>query len=300
MLENQEVEFEIAGGLGNQLFMMYAGIHFQKRFNKRVRFDVSDLRRISVLHPGHNVLTLGLLQNYLVKSSTDRLAKRRLFREKIESKICTFARLRHFFNQSKTFTSPELGYLDLQEIPKTAVRVKGYFQSWRYSYPLLDNLVNEIERNVNFTDWYLYQVESISQKPFAAFHVRRGDYKAKINKEIGILSLSYFQKIEKLLPPDVQLLIFTDEVEDVKKEFTGWSREFIIVEPPTDSDPIESLLLMSRASYLAISNSTYSWWAAALTNPSAIVYAPKKWFFLRRDPIDLLPDGWIRVQSEWD
>jgi hypothetical protein len=72
-----------------------------------------------------------------------------------------------------------------------------------------------------------------------------------------------------------------------------------VLSPPPDSDPVESLLLMSSTTYIAISNSSFSWWAAKLSETDTLVFAPSKWYELRNDPIDLIPDSWIRITSDW-
>lgn len=299
MHKNREVEFEIAGGIGNQLFMLCAGIFFQSRLCRPVHFDISDLKRISELHPGHNVFTLGLLEDFSVRNSDEKRSKLHLLRAKIEMTLNRLIRAKVLSKHSRLFTSPEIGFINFLEIPRNVIRVKGYFQSWRYTSGIAENFLIKMEKNANLTEWYSQELEKLSKKPFAAFHVRRGDYRLKINKEIGILSLTYFKKIEELLPPDIPLLIFTDDAEEIKREFVGLSRDFRVMEPPIDSDPIESLFLMARASHLAISNSTFSWWAATFTTPGSVVYAPDKWFQLRQDPIDLLPDHWLRIKSDW-
>ena len=101
------------------------------------------------------------------------------------------------------------------------------------------------------------------------------------------------------MPSEIGILVFTDSPEAISVELEELGREFRIITPPEESDPVESLFLMKLASHIAISNSTYSWWAATIAAPGTVVYAPTKWFELRDDPVDLLPDEWIRVKSDW-
>jgi hypothetical protein len=97
----------------------------------------------------------------------------------------------------------------------------------------------------------------------------------------------------------MDILVFTDSPEAIGFELNELGRQFRVIAPPEESDPVESLLLMKLAAHIAISNSTYSWWAATIAEPETALYAPTKWFELRDDPIELLPDHWIRVKSDW-
>jgi hypothetical protein len=141
--------------------------------------------------------------------------------------------------------------------------------------------------------------KQLKSKVVAAFHIRRGDYTLAINRSTGILSLEYFEGIARLLPNDLEIWIFTDSPELIIDKVKIFPQKTVIIDPPADSDPLESLLLLSKASYIAISNSTFSWWAAALAGEKAQIFAPAKWFEHRNDPLDLMPNHWAKIESKW-
>jgi len=296
----QKIKFEIAGGLGNQLFMLCAGIYLQKKMKRSVCFDISDLERISSLHPGHNVFTLGLLDGYEVMNSKKKFQNlNRVCRKLI--RICKKAfKVSRDYQKVETYSISEIGYVDLTEIPSNTKRINGYFQSWRYFSEVGEDIFPKIKNLSKPSNWYLSEQKLLNKGSFAAFHIRRGDYKLAINRPTGILSLAYFEKIADILPAGLEILIFTDAVEEVRRELAGIRRKFRIIEPSNDSDPVESLLLMSMASHIAISNSSYSWWAASFAAPNSVIFAPAKWFEQRADPVDLIPGNWIQIQSEWE
>jgi len=292
------VEFVIAGGLGNQLFMLCAGLYFQERFKRTVKFDISDLQRISFLHPGLNVYSLGLLKkNQILGTSKSRKnSKLVIFVIRFIKKI---SRLLCLIYQSKSIKIGEIGFFDLNLIPPETRKVEGYFQSWRYFSALESKPILTIDSLLNPTSWYVKESQILKEKDFAAFHIRRGDYALSANRSNGILSVCYFKSVAELLPRELDILVFTDSPEVISVELEELGRKFRIITPPKESDPVESLLLMKLASHIAISNSTYSWWAATFAKPGTVVYAPTKWFELRDDPADLLPDEWIKVNSDW-
>jgi hypothetical protein len=149
------------------------------------------------------------------------------------------------------------------------------------------------------TSWYLKEQKSLQERNYAALHIRRGDYTNPANRANGILSIEYFQKVCNLLPTDLEILIFTDSPSEIRAELRVIDRRLRVLDPPMNSDAVESLLLMAQASHIVISNSTYSWWAATFAPENAVIFAPTKWFELRDDPVDLLPNHWIKVRSEW-
>jgi hypothetical protein len=137
-----------------------------------------------------------------------------------------------------------------------------------------------------------------SEKPLV-IHVRRGDLLRAENRSLGVLSKEYFAKIVNLNPTR-SIWIFSDSPPESLLEFKSVEGVTRIVRPPDESDPIDSLLLMSGAEVLGISNSTFSWWAAILSSPNSEIYAPEKWFERRSDPVDLIPHNWHRIPSEWE
>jgi len=292
------VEFVIAGGLGNQMFMLCAGLYFAEKYNREVKFDISDLQRISLLHPGLNVYSLGLLKEDQI-SKKPRHAKNLQIEGFGARYLAKTRRVLNQIYQRRNIKIQEIGFYDLNLIPLKSERVEGYFQSWRYFSSLEGKPRLTIESILKPTDWYLKESQSLKEKKFAALHIRRGDYALSTNRSNGILSISYFKLVAELLPTKMDILVFTDSPEAISFELNELGRQFRVITPPEESDPVESLLLMKLAAHIAISNSTYSWWAATIAEPGTAVYAPTKWFELRDDPIELLPDHWIRVKSDW-
>ena len=300
LMRNRDyLEISIDGGLGNQLFKFYAGLYFSRKWGLEPIFETSRLSQIAKLHPGENIETLGLLDGYSIKSNDSsyqydlRLRiqdafSRRLANLKLNS-----------LDQSSDQEQLEIGYVELSQSTKPKNLRNGYYQSWRYFDALEIKPTISYQSLVEPTIWLEHQLNLMAEIDPLVMHVRRGDYQLKKNWQIGCLSPKYYQSINLEASESNEIWIFTDSPQTVRDEFKNFGIKTRVIEPPLGSDPIESMVLMSNASKIAISNSTFSWWAAKFAPPTTSVYAPSKWFEHRTDPRDLIPTSWKRVDSNW-
>ena len=299
MIRRDQLEISIDGGLGNQLFKFYAGLYFSQKWDAEPIFNVSRLQHIAKLHPGENIQTLGLLEGYATKSH--HLLYRWDAMSRIQSSFLRF--LLNFKSNSADQLSDrpqsEIGYVESPHSAKPEKLGVGYYQSWRYFDELEIKPVISYQSLTRPSIWLEQQLNLIAKVDPLVMHVRRGDYQLKKNWQMGCLSPKYFHSISAKDLQRNEIWIFTDTPDKVKSEFKGWGIKPRVIQPPPESDPVESMILMSNASKIAISNSTFSWWAAKFASSEAVVYAPSKWFEHRRDPADLIPPYWKRVHSDW-
>jgi hypothetical protein len=60
----------------------------------------------------------------------------------------------------------------------------------------------------------------------------------------------------------------------------------------------ETLELMRHGKGYVLSNSSFSWWAGALSHvDNASIICPTPWFERKNEPIDLIPKDWVRHSS---
>jgi len=293
MQKKESLTVEIAGGLGNQLFMFYAGLYLQEKYQREVVFDTSDLSRIQELHPGANIQTLGLLDEYVTTSGSNTSHFR------IDRIRSGFRRLTKSTSQSGTFFPEEIGFINPNMIPPTIKRIRGYFQSWVYYDSLSNKPILSLESLSSPSRWLLDKIERTKRENVLSLHVRRGDYALPANRMNGILSKGYYKEAINNAGAYDAIWIFTDSPKEVEKDFLQLGHPIETIIPPDHSDPVESLLLMAATKKIVISNSTYSWWSAMIAGDAATVYAPSKWYELREDPSKLVPDNWKRIPSEW-
>ena len=292
-MKREDEIFELAGGLGNQLFQFTAGLARSLKFNRRMNFDVS---RIS---HGVTAREESISNNILVKSSLD--AKFQFFHSSIPR---FYDVLTHRVNLAKkldqiirpSYQSLETGF-DFQVLENQRFSVfRGYFQSWRY----LD-MLNEMGVEIDlFTPKLSSHAESLTNEidfeNDVAVHVRRGDY-AQFAESIGLLSPTYFLNAMDLLGGHGRIFVFSDSAE-IGSEFPV-TANLIFTPQLSRVSSIESLDLMKKFRRIVISNSTFSWWAAALGRSDKSVIAPSTWYRDLSTPKDLIPNSWNQIQSVW-
>jgi Glycosyl transferase family 11 len=284
----------VVGGIGNQLFCYFAGYYLAKKLGLDLRVDVSDIRHKRSVHDV-SIEALELPGNYFaepngkIQTFFNRLAKKLIKAHPILNKT------------GMTYISTEIGFdpdLDLIEAPKS---IEGYFQSYKYYQACSGNKLNIGLRTPS--EWFIDIERQIKSKKFTAIHIRRGDYLSH-SKTYGLLNSDYYKRaMENLRSRNHlhQLYVFSDSIELARELlFDLAPLDTVWVKPPSESNPVESLLLMSKAASVIIANSTFSWWGAALNKNEPFVIAPKKWFRSMNDPAGLYPPDWHLIESGWE
>lgn len=289
------ITVRLMGGLGNQLFQYAAGYALASRLGVALQLDVSwfqgvperrycldafsisgrvatdaDLRRVGIRHPGRVDRVLAQLG---VRGS---------------ARIPEHAREPDFPYWPGFRGLPDGSYLD------------GYWQTERYFADVAQPLRSEFTVRHPPDPENQRTLDAIRGCEAVAIHVRRGDYVAdpRTLQYHGATPLRYYEMAVQRIHSftgDPVFFVFSDD--------SDWAARNLRVDAPTvhvsHNDPgrdYEDLRLMSAARHHIIANSTFSWWAAWLANPSGqTVIAPKAWFQDGPDARDLVPARWERI-----
>lgn len=299
MRRKTELEVEIVGGLGNQLFGYAAGLFLSQKSSSLLKLNLAMIGAGGTDH-GKTLRQFAIPSECLIEVGDNSSAW--TFVNRIANKLSRhfnqFRRLKNF--ALKEYTATDLGYEEEFWNLKNARKIRGYFQTYLYADTVLQKLRQHLVLT-NPSDWFLSLSESIELEDPIAIHIRRGDY-LKLQDEFGVLDISYYVNAMKAIGAlgKRNIWIFTDSPQIVETEIRGTPLEnSIIIEPPLESTVNESLLLMSKCRTLVISNSTFSWWAAYLNSSSAEIYAPSVWFKGRAAPAKLIPPAWNLCESIW-
>ena len=179
----------------------------------------------------------------------------------------------------------------------------GYFQSYKYfekHFQSICRLIKLDKTKVQVMSKYPLNFQSISM------HFRLGDYKT-LGDFHPVLDYEYYEKalqyiINNTEKRDVLYFCEKQDNDDVQKTINQLKEKFQDVTFTKADDAIEDweqLILMSCCKYNIIANSTFSWWAAQMNhNNYKIICYPEKWFGPKNshlDTKDLFPEDWIRL-----
>lgn len=290
------ITVRLRGGLGNQLFQFAAGSAVADRLACPLFVDTGPLAAVL---PGDTPRAYEL--DWLVDpanvlaGSTSGLAGRLLRRAARHVPIQVGA---------KTFTEGSFAYDANIAAVQPGTTLEGYFQSWRYFDSIEVPLRSKLQVVAPRSQWRASMEEELSASgPWTAVHVRRGDYlKPRNSAYHGLLGPSYYHAALAELAGrglDHRVVLFSDDPDAAAGLVDPEAAQVEIVRPPADTNPIESVLLMSRATAVVTANSSFSWWAAWLADPlGSTVVCPAPWLSAAgADERDLRPPQWLTIDA---
>ena len=290
---SQSKSFFMAGGIGNQLFILSAGTYYSLQNKENVIFDFSRYDHGIPPH-GSDIRLL----------SPDLVFQYRPFRNLVIAGLEKISdRISHAL--FPTYTSPGVGYDPALETHVLEDMIFGYFQTYKYlENPKVRDVIDSLFLG-SVSEWFKKCSSEMLEFPTISVHIRRGDY-MKVKDSFGVLSGNYYNSainsaLENSSIKFARVLVFSDDIDAAKQILSQLDVSLPVqfAEPQEDS-PEETLLLMSKSDALVISNSSFSWWAAQLGNKSKFVVYPSKWLRGMLDPDDLFPPDWHPQESQWE
>ncbi len=177
----------------------------------------------------------------------------------------------------------------------------GYWQNEGYFAPIADALRAEFVLKAPLSAPSAALTREIEATEAVGVHVRRGDYAHNpgILKRHGLCSPEYYQTCARQIlrqQPRAVFYVFSDDLQWAAENLDlGGPR--VLVDHNGPERDYEDMLIMSRCRYFIIANSSFSWWAAWLSNrPDKQVFAPSRWLASAQDGASgIVPAGWGRV-----
>lgn len=290
----RKIKVQLAGGIGNQLFQLAAGIHFSKLYMTNfvlVRPEKTDskyfhddgLWKISKLRVARRPL--------LLRSGIGGLLWR--IDRKLIAKLPILQKIRRIYEYKDN--------QDYESTPRYLREVRGYFQSLNFALNARREIQNTLQ-TVHSSK--LKEIESaIKTSETICMHIRRGDH-GTLDHIYGTLGNSYYltalEKCQKVSGSQ-RVLVFSDDISMARNmlsddAFKSFDFQFI----SSEFSPAESILLMSYCSAHVIANSTFSWWGAFLSDSTKIVVYPSPWTKTHLVEKDFFPAEWTPNLPNWN
>lgn len=300
----------LTGGLGNQLFQLAAALHYAG--SRRIELDVHTAEPRTNKSGEAEILSLDLPpQIHILKKNEGTFVRKvfgfnlrsgylpRNFEKKVmfkairqlSSTIVLGVALRRFYQiqvSNDLGDDREINGSDRNEI------IIGYFQTYKFASEVI-NRKKKMFGQLNNQNFQAFKSLAVVEKPLLV-HVRLGDY--KLEDQFGILTFEYYKAaIEHAWQKREfkKIWLFSDQPEEALHRIPQQYRDRIRLIKDHDLDSVETLQIMSLCQGYVIANSSFSWWAASLSDiEDPIVVTPKPWFIELPEPTDLIPPCWER------
>ena len=194
------------------------------------------------------------------------------------------------------YLEPHFHFAPIPYCPNMIIR--GWFQSEKYFHHHKQEILMLFSPSQEIESYLKNKyAEIINHSKTVSIHYR--SYKTKDPNVAHVYAdcgLDYYERAISLFPSDSLFVVFSDEIDWCKKNFSHLPFQFYFVE---DETHYHDLYLMSMCRHNIICNSSFSWWGAYLNrHPDKIVVAPGNWFNqnYKTDTQDLIPDEWIVIR----
>ncbi len=271
----------LRGGLGNQMFQYALGRAIAERHGRELVLDSTALEA-------------------LVPGTTRRAYALDVFDINIphvlHSQLHQIPFVAFIVEQRPGFCSAALDPLPFQ-----CIYLKGFWQDERYFIGIQHRIRADFALRAFTSREDTWHSQIVAQPASVCLHVRRQDYLTDAGAHMGFVGKDYYDRAVSVIASRINrphFFIFSDDMAWCERNLSlAYPRSLVRQPSPELASAANDLALMKACRHFVIANSSYSWWAAWLSDSEGkTVIAPKKWF---RDeqgcsPADA-PAGWLRL-----
>jgi len=290
----------IMGGLGNQLFQIFASMAYALENNVKLVFPYE--YKILARHTYWETF-LNELKFFTTKNENNLVSN---------YDISLFPR----------YVEPSPRYTSIPKFGSSNVFLSGYFQSYKYFHSVrstlfkmirLDKKKEMVKQKYSHLFFEGGTTDDATETDYIAIHFRMGDYK-KLRHYHPVMNYEYYHDAltyimeNKPKTSKTRALYFceSEDNEYVAGKIGKLHSTFPDIEFGKVDDTIEDyeqVLIMSCLTHYIIPNSTFSWWGAYFNESNdKIVCYPSVWFGEAyehtHDSSDLIPPEWVKIKCE--
>jgi hypothetical protein len=290
----RQLHIRVVGGLGNQLFVYFAGLYLSKVSGREL---VLNMKGASRVHSSFDLLSFSEISG--VRTFSARYPMSKQLARFIDSFNYRFSRISAVLN---LFAG---NYVDqgihintiISQSSRCKIKLTGYFQDFEYLNGLQNSQLTLIASDQ----------DSTSDEKTLAIHIRRGDF---VNEKVshGCLAASWYHRAisHQLSTSDniKQIKVFSNDDEWVKANLNRLVPQTAvpveIIKFNQSQDPAFSFMAFATCGYRVCSNSTFSLLGSKLFPGVTVVPYP----YNRSGHFEVLeessPKNWIRIASIWE
>jgi hypothetical protein len=273
----------LEGGLGNQLFMIFAVLGHALKYNIPFYFEDTDIQQGS---------------------------RRKTYWDSFFEPLSKFIKKGNA-QGSYVYREPNFHYTDIPPFPGDVhVKFIGYFQSYKYFHEN-KNTIFKLMNLEKFKKQVRDKMEGlVDWKTTVSMHFRMGDYKA-LPQFHPILPLEYYKNALTSVQynNDVHWTVLyfceDEDFESVSEKIKELSRNFPRMTFERRSvlkEDWEEIIAMSLCRHNIIANSSFSYFGAYFNTQADVqVYYPSVWLgpaFATKDTTHMCPPHWIKVITQ--
>jgi hypothetical protein len=201
-----------------------------------------------------------------------------------------------FFNGAKVLAPRGIGYSEISISRHKSHLLIGNFHSYSWFETNPSRFRGELSLQRGLEEIDAFRLASSIERPLVV-QMRFGDFLDI--EELNVVTRDYFANslaLAQSRSPKSKVWIFSNDFKKAR-EYLGetYSNEFKEIDP-TGFTSAQILELLKLGTGYIISNSTFGWWGAYLTQtPHSLVCVPAKWYATMITPEKLIPSSWERI-----
>jgi len=183
-------------------------------------------------------------------------------------------------------------HTEMQELGFINIHI-GYYQAHQYISNGFREQLKAVFNTIQIEKTYLITQQDV------AMHIRRGDFLTNGNENIfNKIELPYYLEGLQTISENVnigKIYIFSDDFDAIAEDINTIKKQYKI-ELVEGQSVLEDFVMLQQFSNFVIGNSTFSWWAAILSDATNVV-VPKKPWKIEVENLSPYLNHWILIEN---